>query len=274
MNKGILAAIGLGLFSSVSSAGVISYTDFSDLSNIQLNGHAQILSPNADNILRLTNSTGQASSAFWLDPFNLADNVSFSAIFSFRIHSNINGGADGLTFTLQPNSNTAGSAGGGMGYLGIPNSLGIEFDTWDNGAGDGYNSNHVGINLNGDINSVLRASSPFQLDGGEVFTSWIDYDGLSNLLEVRLSNNSVRPLDALLGYSIDLSQVFGATDLFVGFTSATGWAGSTHDILSFEFADRYAPISSVGASAVPEPASLAMLGFGVLGLAFSRRRKS
>jgi hypothetical protein len=275
MNKILLAsALSLSVMSSASFAGVISYTDFHDLSNVQLNGTAQSLSPNADGILRLTNNTGQASSAFWLDPLNLSDNVSFSAMFSFRIYNNINGGADGLTFTLQPNSNTAGSAGGGLGYQGIANSMGIEFDTWDNGSDDRFNSNHVGINFNGSMNSSAFAAAPFWLEGGEVLTSWIDYDGVNNLLEVRLANDGARPINTLLSYNVNLSQVFGTTDLFVGFTAATGWAGSTHDILSFEFQDRYAPISVVGGpQAVPEPMSLAIFSLGLIGLGVAGRRK-
>ena len=41
-------------------------------------------------------------------------------------------------FVLQTVSSNVGGVGGGMGYVGIPNSVGIEFDNWNNGAGDGF----------------------------------------------------------------------------------------------------------------------------------------
>lgn len=37
-------------------------------------------------------------------------------------------GADGLVFVVQTNSNKVGG-GGGIGYQGIPNSVGVELDT-------------------------------------------------------------------------------------------------------------------------------------------------
>lgn len=57
------------------------------------------------------------------NPFNLSLNYYFG--------NNING-ADGTTFTFQPNPAACGTAGGQLGAGGIPNSLIIEFDTYDN----------------------------------------------------------------------------------------------------------------------------------------------
>ncbi|NYC32247.1 hypothetical protein B0H42_004878 [Clostridium saccharobutylicum] len=42
-------------------------------------------------------------------------------------------GADGIVFVINNNTNGLGTEGAGIGYQGITNSIGIEFDTYDNG---------------------------------------------------------------------------------------------------------------------------------------------
>lgn len=67
------------------------------------------------------------------------------------------GGADGMVFVIQNAANTVGTMGGGIGYGGLSHSIGVEFDDWNNGEGDGNNANHAGIDINGNVNSVVRA---------------------------------------------------------------------------------------------------------------------
>jgi Bacterial lectin len=57
--------------------------------------------------------------------------------------------ADGITFVLAATSTGLGAGGGQIGYGGVPNSVAIEFDTFNTGGGDGNSSNHVGIDTNG-----------------------------------------------------------------------------------------------------------------------------
>lgn len=275
--KKTLSAIALTLAVSTAHAGTIAVnqSDFSDTSQWQLNGDTAQLTPNADDALRLTQGYGQAGSAFFLETFNLLNEASFSAFFSFRIFDNVSGGADGFVFTLQPISNTAGAGGGGIGYQGITNSLGIEFDTYDNGGIDGFNDNHAGINFNGDINSVARINEPTDFTNGLLWNVWVDYNGLNDALELRYGMNESRPEFASLTYTTDLEAVFGSSELFVGFTSGTGAAGSTHDITRFSFINTYQPIEETTATSVPEPSTLAVMSLGLFGVAgISRRRKN
>ena len=263
----------LALSGSVQ-ATTISYPDFSSVAGLTLNGNAA----QVGNVVRVTPANfSQAGSVFSTSAISLASNVSFSTAFQFRF-TNPGGacdgqgcGADGLVFVVQTLSNNVGGAGGGIGYLGISNSVGIEFDTWNNGAIDGNSSNHVGIDVGGSVDSLVRAEvTADDMNNEAIWYSWIDYDGGSNLLEVRLSETNVRPTSPILSLNRDLAIDLGTTNAFVGFTSGTGAAFANHDVLSWTFVDHFAPIDGGN---VPEPATLALLGIAFAGITVARRRK-
>src|SRR5574340_58953 len=160
--KGLLSVLfGAGMSLSVTAnATTITYPDFSSTSGLTLNGNAA----QVGDVRRVTPATfGQAGGGVSTNPISLASNASFSTAFQFRF-TNPGGacdgqgcGADGIVFIVQTNSNNGGGGGGGIGYDGIPNSVGIEFDTWNNGSIDGNSSNHVGIDVGGSVNSLVRA---------------------------------------------------------------------------------------------------------------------
>lgn len=282
----------LGSFGQAFATTVV-FTDFSDLSPLQINGATQgihscaasgagstcstVTDFDGNKVLRLTNNLSQSGSAFSTSAISLDANASFSSAFRFRFTDQQGGGADGIVFTVQTVSNTTGGSGGGIGYQGLPRSVGIEFDNWFNSGVD-INDNHVGIDIGGNIASVASldlGTLGYTLDSGTTFTSWVDYNGATDLLEVRISSTGVRPVAAQLSYTVDLVSVLGSTNAFVGFTSGTGAAGADHDILAWQFNSTFDPIDDIGGgggSTVPEPATLAILGIGLLGLASTRRR--
>ena len=239
-------------------ATVIDYTTFSDQSLLTLNGVSGTLNAtppdfNGKLVLRLTDGPRQSGSVFVTAPVELSDDrgfrASFSTKFQFRISDSAGigdgdgSGADGFVFVIQTNSNSVGGSGGGIGYSGIENSLGIEFDTFNNQS-EGVSSdsdNHVGIDLNGSVESVAVKSISPRFNNAVPWTAWVDYDGSANLLQVRISQSDNRPFDADLTLETDLPALLKQPSAYIGFTSGTfsGWA--KHDILSWQFRNSFTP---------------------------------
>jgi len=260
----------------VANANAISINklDFADVSSFTLVGSTT----NSSDYLSLTQTTGQAGAAYYNTRIGTqlsnGDNISFSSSFKFQItdpsgsSDNDGQGADGFSFILNGSDKLLGGAGGGIGYSGIDNSLAIEFDTWNNGFVDGGNGNHIGINLDGDLNSEVRSNYNKRLNDGDIWSAWIDYNGIDDLLSVRLSDGNDRPATALLSYQVDLTSFFNGSDILAGFTSGTGAAGGNHKILEYQFD------ASQDSANVPEPSSLMLSAFGLLGFCFFQKKKN
>ncbi len=268
---GIVWFVWLSLFIGLANAFSVNYTDFSDLSAFTLNGEAAIINSsgpvyyNGQNVLRLTDYFWQVGSAFLTNPVNMGPDYSFSSYFTFQftntmgISDSDGPGADGITFTLQTvGSNVVGGVGGNLGYWGINPSVGIEFDTWDNRAQDGWNGNHVGIDVDGSMFSLARYNVATRMNNGAIWYAWIDYNGTNDLLEVRLSQTASRPINPILSYTIDLPSILGSPYVYVGFTAATGGDSENHDIRSWQF--------TTNVNTVPEPSTLLLVISGFLGM--------
>ncbi|MFM6279962.1 MAG: hypothetical protein ACKN9K_16555, partial [Dolichospermum sp.] len=100
------------------------------------------------------------------------------------------------------------------------------------------------ININGNIDSVVLQPIPTRLNNGNIWTAWVDYNGVDSLLEVRLASTNQRPDNPLLSYSVDLISVLQTPNAYIGFTSGTGASSGYHDVLSWDFNTTYNPISS------------------------------
>ena len=293
---GLLAlAIG-GMMAASARAQTFSYANFADTTGLQVNGNATVADIAGRDVMRLTpaqDNTG--GSVFSTQALALTSDYSFSTRFTFNIGSNHQTewgeiGADGIAFVIQTLSNNVGGLGGGMGYAGISPSVAVEFDPYSNWFdprnSDSLNGNdHIAIMANGNPENHLAyaiVSPALELDSGRDITAFIDYNGASNLMQVRWSTDGLRPDDAGLSYSIDLANLFGVNPVYVGFTASTGADWSAQDIVNWSFNNIYAPIDATptetvpagSPGAVPEPATWAMMlaGIGAIGAAMRRRK--
>jgi hypothetical protein len=306
MNVRYIAALGIAFlpaaYATPAKALVVEYPNFTSTAGLTLAGKATTTATSDGTVLRLT-GTGldEAGAAFTNSPVTLGAGGAFSTQFQFRITAP--GGidpADGFAFLLAANPTGLGgggvsSGGGFLGYGGVPNSVAIEFDTFNNGGVDGNSSNHVAIDENGHVidgtsfsdqnltnvyaqalcdftsaNSYSRAGC---LSNGDLWTALITYDGTN--LNLNLTDPAEGSTDSVyVNLPINISSFLGTNTPFVGFGAGTGGGVENHDIINWEFAttaDLPAP-----ASPTPEPATLAVLGaaLAAMGMRSIRRRKT
>ena len=254
MKKFAAAAISLAL--TTTSAHAVTFKDFTDTTSLNLLGTAQSVTTNDGAVLRLTGAqASQSGSAFSQQPLNAK---SFSTYFRFRMTEpggkifdcNTTAGADGLTFVIQKASASQGTAGIGIGYEGVKDSVAVEFDSWCNSVLNDPSANHIAIDTNGSIThdtSHPAVSISPEFSNGQIWSAWIDYNGKT--LEVRVSPDNTKPTQPQLQQAIDIPTLLGNTSTaYVGFTAATGDAWENHDILYWEYREKYQPVTALSGS--------------------------
>jgi hypothetical protein len=225
---------------TVAQSPAFAYARFDDATDLALNGDASV----EDQELRIARAAFLSrGSAFRMAP---VATKTFSTYFRFRIaeaggleDATGESGGDGLVFVLQSAGPSAlGEYGGELGYgggtsgSGIQPSVAIEFDTYMNPGVDDVNSNHIGFDTNGSVESNAQVPVPFPLDGGQVVHCWVDYK--ANLLEVRVAQDSIRPSSPLLTQTVNIPGLVGQM-AYAGFTAA-GWsAWGAHELLHWSF---------------------------------------
>src|SRR5271169_953302 len=175
----LVTAAAMWWIGSASAQQIRFFPDFSSVANLQMNGaHQAIWS--SQKVLRLTDGYGGVgtfhpeNTTTW---FNIQQpvNQGFTTYFKFQIHTAYIccNPADGLAFVIQSSALTARGAGnGGLGYEGIPNSLAVEFDTFQNLNFSDPNANHVAVQSCG--NSPNSPDHNIPMNGGCLVGSGIN----------------------------------------------------------------------------------------------------
>ena len=163
---------------SASAQQVHFFPDFSSVANLQRNGSAHQATYNKAKVLRLTDgypgvgATHPETASAWFSIPSLVNpkagqqvvNLGFTTYFKFQIHTAAIccTPADGFAFVIQNSSATAlGTGSGGLGYAGIPNSLAVEFDTFQDASNSDPNANHVAVQSCGaSLNSPDHTNPP------------------------------------------------------------------------------------------------------------------
>ena len=238
----ILLALACGLATSVRAdvEVTLALPDFNETESaeplVYTSGSAAVTAGG----VRLNEPIGtRGGAAYYKLPVTLSAHRSFSAYFTFRItkphcKDAAQSGADGLAFIIQPDRDRQGRAAGGVGYQGIPQSVAVEFDTFHNLEYKDPVKNHVGISVNGSVESVATAEVPFTLNDGTLYHAWVDYDGKADELQARIATTAARPATPTLSHKVDLEAALGS-EQYVGITASTGACWEQHDVYSLYF---------------------------------------
>src|SRR3954464_6238541 len=168
--------------------------------------------------LLLTDGPFQARAAWAPTPVDVR---AFHTSFVFHQGGEPARKGDGFTFALTGNPNQpAGTAGGGLGYAGLTDSVAIKFDLVDN-AGEGVNS--VGLYTGGadpTTPAVSLAGTPINLQSGHPFRADIGYDG--TVLTLTLTDTPAPDQTWTHQFPVNVPAAVRSPTGYVGFTAGTG----------------------------------------------------
>lgn len=182
----------------------------------------------------------QTGSVWYLDKVDIG--AGFELYFDIYLGCQDANGADGMAFVLQQVSTSVGTAGEGLGYLGVSPSLAVEFDTWQNPNRNDPVYDHLAIMSNGVPNhgTPQELAGPVGILPGNANAEDCRYHSLrvqwkadSQLFKVYVDCN------LRLTYTGDIiNDIFnGDSEVFWGFTAATGGSVNDHffclDYVSF-----------------------------------------
>jgi gliding motility-associated-like protein len=175
-------------------------------------------------------SFGQIGAVWYTKKINVA--ASFDLEFTVNLGQNDANGADGMVFVLQTRGNTAiGQPGQGIGFKGFSPSLGIEFDTYQNGDEGDPAYDHIAVVRDGVVNHLgaynlagpvqALASNP-NIEDGKDHLVRISWEASRKLLEVYID------CAKRISTTIEMRTIFGnQKEVFWGFTGATGGSSNT-----------------------------------------------
>jgi methionine-rich copper-binding protein CopC len=209
----------------------------------------------------------EGGSVFTSNKIHLSNDMSFSTAFSYRnVHPQYTKGNGGFTFTIQAEgSGEFGQNSDSFGTEGISPSLNIAFGTvYSSWPGSGQSTYYgftesVKVFYNGNNDATNENSRVKYLDSGNTnnpptFNNvWIEYDGSTNILEIRFSKTLERPKQPTLQVeNVNLGEIFTSQngsfqikdvqDVYVGFTGSTGNAKDKSEISSLYFKNNAIPI--------------------------------
>lgn len=193
-----------------------------------LGGNAQYVNINGEDCIQLTPELNAQTGCAW-NSTQIDFNSDFTLTLDYYFGDNFNG-ADGNTFAFQPSSSTAcGTNGQQMGGGGMPNSLIVEFDTYDNDNPAHIFDmvcDHIAVEIDGDMSNAAPHAGPVcakasgaDIDDGGTYQVDIAWNATTLTLDIyfdgalRLSTSGTDFVNTVFG---------GQNMVYWGATAATG----------------------------------------------------
>jgi hypothetical protein len=216
------------LTQTVNTTGGTTYINYPSggftATNLSLNNGASV----TGGLLQVTDGGAVEDRSAWFK--TLVPVGTFSTDFTFQ---QLNATADGMTFTVQGGGiYVLGNGGGGLGYQGIPSSIAVKFDLYNN-AGEGIDS--TGLYTGGvspTVPSVNLSSTGINLHSGDIMHAHLVYDGtnLTMTLTDTVTNGTATEV-----FPVNIPSLVGRTTAHVGFTGGTGKSAATQNVLSWTY---------------------------------------
>lgn len=187
----------------------------------RLNGLAEDLS--RPGCITLTPATNDRRGSAWRTvPTDLG--LNFDQTYRVFVGSR-DAGADGIVYALQTQGLDAlGGLGGGIGYVGVSPSIGVEIDTWGE-----HSFDHLAINLNGsrfhEIHPPVGATlDQADVEDGQEHRLRVIWNAVAKSLDVHFDDN-----ERMVANRDLVATVFqGENAVVYGLTAATGAANNVH----------------------------------------------
>lgn len=168
----------------------------------------------------------QNGAVWFLEPVQLNEPFQMDLRLNFGFNDQF--GADGMVFVMQTvGTNLLGIPGGGMGFEGISPAFGVELDTYQNPEVGDPPDDHIALISNGNVNHfattslaapVPAAGPGVNIEDGQDHLFRLTWDPAAQVVEVYFDCELRQALNIDLANEI----FFGTTQVFWGFTGATG----------------------------------------------------
>ncbi|OIW14142.1 hypothetical protein TanjilG_21282 [Lupinus angustifolius] len=222
------------------------------LTTLKLIGDAHLTK---NNTLTLTGHatvpSSAAARAFYSQPvtFRQPGNpspASFTTFFSFSV-TNLNPSSigGGLAFLISSDDNTLGDPNGALGLAGAgDNFFAVEFDTLMDVGFNDINGNHVGIDENSVVSDKVSDLGTIGIDlkSGDAINAWVEFNGITKVLQVWVSYSNVKPKDPILKTDIDLGRILNEI-MYVGFSGSTQGSTEVHTVQWWSFTSTFDSLS-------------------------------
>ncbi|EFJ15938.1 hypothetical protein SELMODRAFT_41780, partial [Selaginella moellendorffii] len=170
--------------------------------------------------------------------------VTFNTSFQFKITQPSCQQGEGFAFVVVPKPR-APPPGSVLGLMtpgrSLNHTFAVEFDTHQNMVYEDPPWQHVGVDLGSLISAQTTGSNMQELLASNLtLTAWIEYWGLYDTLEVRVSNGNRRPAKPDLELPrVRLPAILQRESFYVGFSASTGQCHQYYQIYKWSFTTRY-----------------------------------
>jgi uncharacterized repeat protein (TIGR03803 family) len=228
-SSGKVSSVATASYSMASPPASSSYpTGAINASQLVLNRGAQVIAGQ----LHLTDDFAPEARSAWFSTKVYVGG--FISDFDFQQYDDDLGG-DGFTFTIQNQGpNAVGTAGAGLGYEGITESVAVKFEL---GIFDlqGEGRDSTGLYANGaapTVPLVNLAGNLVDLTNGHPMHAHIVYDGTKLILSITDLKTGANQTH---NFPVNIPQIVGANTAYIGFTGSTGDGADRQNITSWSY---------------------------------------